>query len=139
MCSGRWPGVSIATMRTSPSSTVVPSPTAWLSKATSSAFGTWIVAPVASASRPRPETWSAWLCVSSTCRISNPFCSASARYSSISHFGSITAPTPPSATTYEAQPRSRCSTWRKNIYATVLRWSTGVAIVVGMVPPGVLS
>ena len=28
---------------------------------------TWIVAPVAAASRPWPETWSAWLWVSSTC------------------------------------------------------------------------
>ena len=33
---------------------------------------TWIVAPVARASRPWPETWSAWLWVSSTCSIRTP-------------------------------------------------------------------
>ena len=33
---------------------------------------TWIVAPVAAASRPWPETWSAWLCVSRMCSIDTP-------------------------------------------------------------------
>ena len=32
----------------------------------------WIVAPVAAASRPWPETWSAWLCVSRMCSIDTP-------------------------------------------------------------------
>ena len=32
----------------------------------------WIVAPVAAASRPWPETWSAWLWVSSTCSMLTP-------------------------------------------------------------------
>ena len=31
----------------------------------------WIVAPVAAASRPWPETWSAWLWVSRTCSIAH--------------------------------------------------------------------
>src|ERR687887_581992 len=40
----------------------------------------------------------------------------------------MTAASPPSATTYEAQPRSSCSTWRKNI--------RGHDTAVGFDPPG---
>ena len=81
MCSGRWPGVASAVIRTSPTSTVVAVGERLVAYSTLDLVGvdTWIVAPVASTSRPWPETWSAWLWVSRTWRIAKPFSSASSR------------------------------------------------------------
>ena len=58
------------------------------------------------ASRPCPETWSAWLWVSSTCSIRTPCRRERCRYGSMSHCGSTTAaiPSSTSPTRYEAQP-----------------------------------
>ena len=75
----------------------------------------WIVAPVAAASRPCPETWSAWLCVSRTCSIARP-CSARAAGTRRSRSAGRRPPRRrrrSSPIRYEAQPRSSCVIWRK--------------------------
>ena len=72
VCSGRCPSVSIASTRTSPSSSDQPSAIASCAYSASASSLMWMVAPVARASRPWPETWSAWLCVSRTCSIFTP-------------------------------------------------------------------
>ena len=74
-----------------------------------------MVAPVAAARRPWPETWSAWLWVLSTCLIRTLMYRTSVRYSSISNFGSTTAATPASSSPigYDAQPRSSWMSCRK--------------------------
>ena len=55
-----------------PSSSTQPSANGSCSYSASASSWMWIVAPVARASRPWPETWSAWLWVSSTCSIRTP-------------------------------------------------------------------
>ena len=62
----------IASIVTSPSSSVQPSSNASCGYSAAASSWTWIEAPVARASRPWPETWSAWLWVSSTCSIRTP-------------------------------------------------------------------
>src|SRR5205085_9117507 len=78
----------------------------------------WIATgtPCSSANRPWPETWSAWVCVSSTRSIRTPSCSATVRYCSISNAGSTTTATCAcvSPTRYEAQPRSSFTNCRNS-------------------------
>ena len=115
VCSGRCPGVCSARIRSAPISSSQPSSNGSWSYAGSASVWMWMVAPVAAARRPCPETWSAWLCVSRMCSICTPTYRASVRYSSMSSFGSITAATPASSspTRYDAQPRSSWVIWRK--------------------------
>ena len=56
----------------SPSASVQPSAKGSCGYSASASSWTWIVAPLARARRPWPETWSAWLWVSSTCSIRTP-------------------------------------------------------------------
>src|SRR4051795_12838996 len=81
----------------------------------------WMLASAARASRPCPETWSAWLWVSSTCSIRTPCRRLRRRYGSMSHWGSTTAATPAvvSPTTYEPHPRSSLMIWRKSVAKSV--------------------
>ena len=72
VCSGRCPGVCRARTFSVPSSSSHPSSNGSCSYAGAASRCTWIVAPVAAASLPWPETWSAWLCVSRTCSIRTP-------------------------------------------------------------------
>ena len=69
MWSGRWPGVARAAMRTPATCTASPSASGSCSNSTAARSETWMVAPVADRRRPRPETWSACVCVSRMCVI----------------------------------------------------------------------
>ena len=77
----------------------------------------WIVAPVAAASRPWPETWSAWLWVSRMCSIRTPevarerevLVDVELRVDDRGDAGVLVADR------YEAQPRSSWVIWRKII------------------------
>src|SRR4051794_2088999 len=126
VCSGRWPGVCSARTRTSPSASSQPSSNGSCSYVAPASRWTWMVAPVAALRRPWPETWSAWVWVSSTWSIATPRKRARRRYSSTSTFGSTTAATPAcwSPIRYEAQPRSSWMSWRKITGAVASRAAT---------------
>jgi hypothetical protein len=64
--------VATARSTTSPNSSSQPSSKGSCSYSASAIRLMWIVAPVAAARRPWPETWSAWLCVSTTCSMLTP-------------------------------------------------------------------
>ena len=67
VCSGRCPGVWIArTEQRAELELVVVIERARARSSRAAARCTWIIAPVAAARRPCPDTWSAWLWVSST-------------------------------------------------------------------------
>ena len=72
VCSGRWPGVCTASICTEPSASFQPSAKGSCGYSASASSWMWIFAPVARARRPWPETWSAWLWVSSTWPIRTP-------------------------------------------------------------------
>ena len=72
VCSGRWPGVWMARRTTRPTSSSRPSASASAAYSTSAAGWIETATPWSSASRPCPERWSAWVCVSIVRTISTP-------------------------------------------------------------------
>ncbi len=80
-----------------------------------------------SARRPCPDTWSAWVCVSSVRTMRTSRALASSRYCSIANAGSTTTavPVPGSPTRYEAHPSASSTNCVKITRATL---AAGVAI-----------
>ena len=72
VCSGRCPGVCSARTRSAPSDSSQPSSNGSCAYSAPASRWMWMTAPVAAASRLWPDTWSAWVCVSSTCSIDTP-------------------------------------------------------------------